>query len=195
VGTLNRPSVSITYSNNTATIIPTISLTSGYIVTSTSQGAVRTISAGQLTSGTLSITPSVQGLVRDVVNYATVNVAGDNNLIPGNIRKDTSIFGVVGTLETGGINPSDATATANDILFGKTAYISTGAKATGTIPSLSSATFVPGIGDQYIPAGNYLAGNQTIKGDVNLVPSNIAKDVSIFGVTGTHEAFTPSGTL
>lgn len=81
---------------------------------------------------------------------------------------------------------SDANATASQILNGKTAYVG-GAKVTGIIQSQSAQTITPGTTDQTIAAGKYLTGAQTIKGDANLVAANIAKDVSIFGVTGTHE--------
>lgn len=51
----------------------------------------------------------------------------------------------------------------------------------------AAQTYTPGTTDQTIAAGQYLDGVQTIKGDANLVPSNIASGVSIFGVQGTHE--------
>jgi len=87
----------------------------------------------------------------------------------------------------GGIDPSDATATAADILAPKTAYIADGSKAEGTITSKSAATYTPTTTDQTIAAGQYLAGAQTVKGDANLVAGNIKKDVELFGVTGSFE--------
>ena len=62
-----------------------------------------------------------------------VTVSGDSNLTPANIKKDTTIFGVTGIMDPkgGGIDTSDATATADDIAKDKTAYVN-GEKITGT---------------------------------------------------------------
>ena len=53
-------------------------------------------------------------------------------------------------------------------------------------PTKSAQTYTPTTTDQTIASGRWLTGAQTIKGDANLVASNIASGVSIFGVTGTH---------
>ena len=52
------------------------------------------------------------------------------------------------------------------------------------MPTQAEQTILPGTSDQTIAAGKYLTGAQTIKGDANLVPGNIASGVSIFGVVG-----------
>lgn len=67
-------------------------------------------------------------------------------------------------------------------------YVAAGSKQ-GTLQLTAKAaqTYMPGTTDQSISASQYLTGAQTIKGDANLLPQNIAKDVTIFGVTGTHE--------
>ena len=81
------------------------------------------------------------------------------------------------------LDTSDADAVSGDILSGKTGYVN-GQKVTGNIPSKAADTYTPGTSDQTIAANQYLSGAQTIKGDANLVASNILKNVSIFGVTG-----------
>lgn len=53
----------------------------------------------------------------------------------------------------------------------------------------SPKTWTPGTSNQYISSGTYCSGLQTIKGDSNLVASNIKSGVSIFGVTGNMSDF------
>ena len=81
------------------------------------------------------------------------------------------------------MDTSDADAVAGEILSGKKAYVN-GQLVTGNIQSKAAATYTPTTSDQTIAADQYLSGAQTVKGDANLVASNILKDVSIFGVTG-----------
>ena len=68
----------------------------------------------------------------------------ETKIIPENIKKDVEIFGVTGTLTAGegGIDTSDATATANDIINPKTAYVN-GQKITGGI----EATYIQQLQD------------------------------------------------
>lgn len=82
------------------------------------------------------------------------------------------------------VDSADATLDTGDkMLSGSTAYAN-GVKYTGTINSKSAQTYTPTTSDQTIASGQYLSGAQTIKGDANLQPSNIASGVTIFGVTG-----------
>lgn len=53
-------------------------------------------------------------------------------------------------------------------------------------PTKAAQTYTPGTTNQTIQAGRWLTGLQTIKGDANLVASNIKSGVSIFGVMGNY---------
>lgn len=104
-------------------------------------------------------------------------------LAPENIKSGVSITANGKTVT--GTFTADATAAAGQILSGKTAYVK-GSKVTGTIPSKAAAGYRPGTKAQTIAAGQYLSGAQTIEGDANLIPANIRRGVSIFGVAGGY---------
>ena len=52
-------------------------------------------------------------------------------------------------------------------------------------PTKGAQTYTPTTTDQTISSGRWLTGAQTIKGDANLLASNIKSGVSIFGVSGS----------
>ncbi len=139
-----------------------------------------TITGSIPSKGATTYTPGTVNQTIASGNYLSgaQTIKGDANLVAANIAKGKSIFGISGTYT------SDANAVAGNILSGKTAYIN-GNKITGTISSKGAATYTPGKSNQTIASGQYLSGTQTIKGDANLIASNIKKGVSIFGITGT----------
>lgn len=81
--------------------------------------------------------------------------------------------------------PSGLNALPTDVLYGYSFIGADGTKKEGRAPSKAAATFIPSSVDQQIDSNQYLAGAQVISGDSNLIPSNIKKGVTIFGVTGT----------
>ena len=94
-----------------------------------------------------------------------------------------------------GVDTSDATATATDILLGKTAYVNS-EMITGTIASQAAKTITPSTSNQTaIAKGKYASGAITVKGDSNLVASNIVDGVSIFGVAGNAEKAKTQATI
>ena len=82
------------------------------------------------------------------------------------------------SVSSSGLITASATQTAG--------YVSAGTKsATKQLTTKGATTWTPKTSNQTIASGTYLTGTQTIKGDSNLVSSNIKSGVSIFGVTGT----------
>ncbi len=93
-------------------------------------------------------------LIRNVV--VNQEAEGENYLAGGNtssslmasyIRKGVTIGGITGTLET--LDTSDANATPEDIMWGKTGYVK-GEKITGTYVPSSNYTFTDSLGNKVI---------------------------------------------
>ncbi len=203
-GTHQCPSGSITPTLQSKSVSPsessqTVTPDSGY--DGLSQVTVSAISNTYVGSGitkkaatTYTPTTSDQTIASGQYLNGAQTIKGDSNLTASNIKSGVSIFGVSGsyTASSSGTDTSDATATASDILSGKTAYVK-GNKVTGTITSQAAQTITPGTSDKTIASGKYLSGTQTIKGDANLVASNIKSGVSIFGVAGSYTGSGGSG--
>lgn len=75
------------------------------------------------------------------------------------------------------------TATAPDILTGKTASTDAG-DLTGTMTDRGAMTITPGTTDQVIPSG-FHNGSGKVVGDVDLIAANILNGKNIFGVDGS----------
>lgn len=123
----------------------------------------------------------------------------DANITAADIRSGKVGYGadgkVTGTMADAAVaTPTVSVSTAGLI----TASVSQGAgycaggskSATKQLSAKAAQTYTPGTSNQTIAAQQYLTGAQTIKGDSNLVASNIKSGVSIFGVSGTMEAAT-----
>ena len=118
----------------------------------------------------------------------------------GQLKTGTAAFSIAGG-NSGGTDTSDATATEGDVVAGATFYAN-GEKKTGTMPSVTANTptlTIESAGggsvdikhtqmfNTYLPAGETKIGTVI---DTNFIPSNIKKDVEIFGVKGTYEGNT-----
>ena len=149
--------IGIKYNNNNFYFVNNIGVSSNKIL----QGYIaydknNTVVTGTMpNNGDVTIAPTTSEQVKEKGYYNSLKVSAvtsaiDSNITPENIKKDISILGVTGTLE-GGIDTSDANATASDIAIDKTAYVN-GQKITGVIPEYKSNTE---LGEQYFIASKF----------------------------------------
>lgn len=117
---------------------------------------------------------------------ARIDVQNVTNLLPENIMAGVDILGVRG-IATGGIDLDLATATENDILEGKTAYIADGLLE-GTLPLQSETTkevLIDTPEGESLLGGVYRNGlSITIDGAEQIVPENLVEGTTILGVSG-----------
>ena len=153
------------------------------------------------------------GLTSVEVSAVTSDI--DENIKAENIKLGVEILGVTGTLESGtGVDTSDATATADDIVSPKTAYVN-GEKVEGTIKliDVQDPNSYYGIGDEptvfmddnsitfydRIPVRHCYEQNSFVgvgmsfgefNNQVGITPDKIVEGNTILGIVGTGGAGT-----
>lgn len=130
---ISGTTATVSTGTNTLTLTKTVSVTpnvttAGYISTGTAGNSSVSLTASVTTKAAATITPgtSNQTIASGTYLTGTQTIAGDADLVAGNIKAGSNIFNVSGTFT------SDATAAASDILNGETAYVN-GSKVTGTL--------------------------------------------------------------
>ena len=142
--------------------------------TETTTLAMRAQEARTITPTTTAQTAIGEGIyaIGDVV------VEGDPNLIPENIRINTSIFGVEGALDQA----------VPELSIDENGLITAAAAdkiSEMQLETQETMTVTPNTVDQTIlTPGIYTTGDIIVEGDPNLLPEYIKKDISIFGVEG-----------
>ena len=130
---LSGSSASVSTGTNTLTLTktgvtttPTVS--AGYVSSATASTATVTLTASVTTKAAATITPGTTNQIIASGTYltGTQTISGDADLTAANIKKGVQIFSVTGTYT------SDATAVAEDIVEGETAYVD-GSKITGSL--------------------------------------------------------------
>ena len=118
--TVSTGTNTITLTKTGVTTTPTVS--AGYVASATASTATVTLTASVTTKGTATITPGTtdQTIASGTYITGTQTISGDADLVAGNIKSGVQIFGVTGSYA--GLDTSDATATAADIINGLTAY-------------------------------------------------------------------------
>ncbi len=130
---LSGSSASVSTGTNTLTLTktgvtttPTVS--AGYVSSATASTATVTLTASVTTKAAATITPGTtnQTIASGTYLTGTQTISGDADLTAANIKQGVQIFNVTGTYT------SDATAAADDIVSGETAYVN-GSKITGSL--------------------------------------------------------------
>lgn len=141
-------------------------------------------SAATYTPGT-----SDQSIASGQYLNGTQTIKGDSNLTAGNIRSGVKIFNVTGSYagssSSGGTDTSDATATAANILSGKTAYVN-GSKLTGTMTNNGAVSKTMTANGSYtIPAG-YHNGSGKVTVNVSSSSGSSNNNIEAYAITNTN---------
>ncbi len=140
----------------------TVTVPSGYYGTSAS----KSIASGSATTPatTISVTP-------------TISLDTSTGIITASVS------------DSQGVTP---TVSAGYVSSGTSGTITVSGSDTEQLTVQGAQTIIPTTSDRTISAGQFLTGAQTIKGDANLLGSNIKSGVSIFGVDGSLTSATVS---
>ena len=187
---------------------PTISVSTAGVITASSTQEEGYVEAGTTnatksltTKAATTITPGTSNktaVAKNVYTTGAITVKGDSNLIASNIKNGTSIFGIKGTYAPGPTDISTVFPTITVDSSGKITAETTLESAyyeesiyqnTKQLTTQAAKTVTPGTSNKTAVAKNvYTTGAITVKGDSNLIASNIKNGISIFNVTGTLNA-------
>ena len=201
----------VTYQNVPSVEIPFASSSGNAVFVDTSDATLS--SGGQMLASYTAYADGTKYTGSITTNSSTdVTVSGRTVSVPagyygsavsksvttGTVTSPATISGTSATVSTGtntitlsktiSVTPSVTTA----------GYVSSGTAGnssvslTASVTTKSATTYTPTTSDQTISSGTYITGTQTIKGDANLLRSNIKSGVTIFNVRGSLTARTVS---
>lgn len=106
-------------------------------------------------------------------------VGADGSVVTGTLTEVEQATPSI-SVSSGGLITASATQSGGIVAAGSKS-------ATKQLTTQAAKTVTPGTTNQTaVASGRYVTGDVVVAGDANLKAENIAKGVSIFGVTGTH---------
>ena len=131
---------------------------------------------------------SLGGLFTAIANAIRAKKGTTDTIVADNFPSEIESIASQPSLQSKTVSPSTAAQTITpDSGYDGLSQVVVNAIS----PTKGAQTYTPTTTNQTISSGRWLTGAQTIKGDANLIASNIKSGVSIFGVSG---AFPPRAT-
>lgn len=126
---------------------------------------------------------SLGGLFTAIANAIRAKKGTTDTIVADNFPSEIESIASQPSLQSKTVSPS----TADQTITPDSGYDGLSQVVVNAIsPTKGAQTYNPTTTDQTISSGLWLTGAQTIKGDANLVASNIKSGVSIFGVNGSY---------
>ena len=126
---------------------------------------------------------SLGGLFTAIANAIRAKKGTTDTIVADNFPSEIESIASQPSLQSKTVSPSTAAQTITpDSGYDGLSQVVVNAIS----PTKGAQTYTPTTTDQTISSGRWLTGAQTIKGDANLVASNIKSGVSIFGVSGSY---------
>ena len=126
---------------------------------------------------------SLGGLFTAIANAIRAKKGTTDTIVADNFPSEIESIASQPSLQSKTVSPSTAAQTITpDSGYDGLSQVVVNAIS----PTKGAQTYTPKTTDQTISSGRWLTGAQTIKGDANLVASNIKSGVSIFGINGSY---------